>query len=176
MDMLALWDLSIPGDQKIVIPYEWVNGRSEPVLAGWGLELRQQRQLKALLIQLEGVDYEIAVGTLIFKKGASNIYYSKVNGNVALRPRCCIGPELSRQEYQDLSRARIAAGESAPPERAMFPAGKAEVLTYLERVEKKDGKERPLLKDSKSSERLDEILENRGRRQRATLHKTGGPQ
>ena len=118
----------------------------------------------------------MAVGTLIFKTGVSNIYYSKVNGSVALRPRCCIGPELSRREYQELSRARLAAGESAPPERAMFPAGKAEVLTYLERVEKKDNKERPLLKDSKSSERLDEISENRGRRRRATMHKSGGPQ
>jgi hypothetical protein len=126
-----------------VIPYEWVNGRGEPVLEGWGLESRQRRQLRALLIQLEGVDYEMAVGTLIFKKGASNIYYSKVNGNVALRPRCCIGPELSRQEYQELSRARLAAGESAPPERAMFPAGKAEVLTYLERVEKRTTRKDP---------------------------------
>src|SRR5204863_9532491 len=79
MNMSALGDLSHPGDQKIVIPYEWVNGRGEPVLAGWVLESRQQRQLRALLIQLEGVDYEMAVGTLIFKKGASNIYYSKVN-------------------------------------------------------------------------------------------------
>lgn len=159
-----------------MIVYEWVDGRGEPVLAGWVLESRQQRQLRALLVQLEGIDYEMAVGTLIFKKGMSNIYYSKVNGSVALRPRCCIGPELSRQEYQELSRARASARESAPPERAMFPAGKSEVLTYLERVEKKDDKERPLLKDSKSSERLNEILENRARRQRATLHKMGGPQ
>src|SRR4051794_29404624 len=118
----------------------------------------------------------MAVGTLIFKKGTAGIYYSKINGNVALRPRCCIGPELSRQEYQKLSRAQEAAGESVPSARAMFPAGKAAILTYLERVEKKDEKESPLLKDSKSSERLNEILANRNRRQRVTLHKMGGPQ
>lgn len=157
-----------------MIPYEWVEGRGEPVLAGWRLEARQQRQLKALLIQLEGMEYEMAVGTLIFKKGASGLYYSKLNGNVALRPRCCIGPELSRQEYQKLSRDREATGESVPSARIMFPAGKAAVLTYLERVEKKDGRESPLLKDSKSSERLNEILANRDRRQRVTLHETGG--
>lgn len=159
-----------------MIPYEWVDGRGEPVLTGWLLESRQQRQLKALLIQLEGVDYEMAVGTLVFKKGAAGIYYSKINGNVALRPRCCIGPELSREEYKKLSRAKEAAGESVPSARAMFPAGKAAVLTYVERVEKKDGKESPLLKDSKSTERLNEILANRNRRQRVTLHKMGGPQ
>jgi hypothetical protein len=164
----------ISGNHKIVILYEWTDGRGEPVLAGWDLESRQRRQLRALLIQLEGLDYEMAVGTLIFKKGVSDVYYSKINGDVALRPRCCLGPELSRKEFQDLSRARTAAGASAPSERAIFPAGKSEVLTFLERVAKKDGKERPLLKDSKAAERLLEILEDRDRRQRVTLHERGG--
>lgn len=56
----------------------------------------------------------------------------------------------------------------------MFPAGKTEVVTYLERVTKKDGEERPLLKDSKAPERLVEIQEDRRRRQRVTLHRAGG--
>src|SRR3954463_10418772 len=117
MDMSALWDLSIPGDHKIVISFEWVNGRGESVLSDWRLEPRQQRQLRALLVQLEGVDYEMAVGTLIFKKSASDLYYSKINGNVALRPRCCLGPELSRQEFQEVGRARAAAGAGTLSER-----------------------------------------------------------
>ena len=96
-----------------MILYEWVSSRGEPLLAGWQLEPRQQRQLRALLIQLEGVGYEMA-------------------------------------------------------------AGKAEVLTFLERVDKKDGNERPLLKDSKAAERLLEILADRDCRERVTIHIPGG--
>jgi hypothetical protein len=155
-----------------VIPYEWVARRGDPILGGWDLEPPQLRQLKALLLQLERVRYEIAVGTLIFKKGGSpGIYYSKINGNVALRPRCCVGPELDRREYEELQRACEVERKNAPLERVMLPEGKEEFVTYLERVTKKDGKERPLMKDSNSAQRFDDIVGNRQRRQRVTLHK-----
>lgn len=157
-----------------MIPYEWVDRRGEGVLSDWQLQPRQRRQLAALLLNLEAFDFEMARNTLIFKKGARDIYYSKINGNEALRPRCCVGPELGKKEYEELRRARAEAGEDAPPEQAMFPAGKTEIVTYLERVSKKDGEEQPLLKDSKASERLREIQEDRRRRQRVTRHRTGG--
>lgn len=157
-----------------MIPYEWVDRRGEGVLSGWELQPRQRRQLTALLLNLEGVDFEMAKNTLLFKKGARGIYYSKINGNEALRPRCCVGPELDRKEYEELRRARAEAGEGAPSEQAMFPAGKTVVVTYLERVTKKDGEERPSLKDSKAPERLVEIRDERGRRQRVTVHRGGG--
>lgn len=156
------------GDHKIVIPYEWIGRRGEPVLAGWELEPRQRRQLKALLIQLELVDYELAVGTLIFKKGSSGIYYSKINGNVALRPRCCVGPELDSEELKALNDGRYGAKESF-----LSPAGRAEVVTYLEQVDKKDGKERPSMKDSRAPGRLAALRESRRLRQRVVLHKGG---
>lgn len=157
-----------------MIPYEWVDQRGEGVLSGWQLQPRQRRQLMALLLNLEGVGFEVARNTLIFKKGARDIYYSKINGNEALRPRCCVGPELGRREYEELRRARAEAGEGAPPEQAMFPAGKTEVVTYLERVTKKDGEERPSLKGSKASERLGEIQDDRSRRRRVAVHGEGG--
>jgi hypothetical protein len=163
-----------------MIPYEWVSRRGEPVLGGWRLDSRQQRQLKALLIDIEKYDFEMAVGTLIFKKGgstkkgAADIYYSKINGTHALRPRCCIGPELSGEEFRALRKAREKAKKEAPPESAMFPAGRAEVLTYLESVTKKDNRENPLMKDSKTGERQQDIQESRTRRQLVTLHKALG--
>lgn len=158
-----------------MIPYEWRDGRSAAVLTGWSLQPKQRTQLRALLILLESYDYEMANGTLIFKKGGTpDIYYSKINGNVALRPRCSLGPELSHGEYEELRLARLADGEPPPPDRAMTPAGRTEVMTYLERVDKRDQKERPLLKDSKAPGRLSEIRKSRKCRKRVTFHREKG--
>lgn len=137
------------------------------------MEERQRRQLKALLVNLERVDYEMASGTLIFKIGGSEfsgIYYSKINGIVALRPRCCIGPELTSQEFEkecEISRRRQV---NLPLETTMAPSGRAEILTYLERVRKKDGKEDPGRIQSTAPTRMREIQENRRYRRRVTMH------
>jgi hypothetical protein len=157
-----------------VIPYEWVNARGDRVLGDWDLEPRQRRQLKALLRDLERYDYEMALNSLIFKKGgagAADIYYSKINGVQALRPRSSLGPELTPEEFRDLSKVKADAGDDAPPERAMLVVGRAEVLTFLERVTKKDNAENPLMKDSKASERLQGIREHKALRGLVVFHR-----
>lgn len=154
-----------------MIIYEWLDRRGDPLLGGWRLEARQRRQLKTLVLSLEAVDYEMANGTLIFKKGgAPDVYYCKLNGDVALRPRCCLGPELSAEEFQHLREVR----KLSPPETARFPAGKAELLTFLERVSKKDQVEDPPMNRSSAPNRLQEIKDNRQARQPVTFHETGG--
>jgi hypothetical protein len=157
-----------------VIPYEWVNARGDRVLQNWDLEPHQRRQLTALLRNLEKFDLEMAFNTLIFKKGgarAADIYYSKINGVQALRPRSCLGPELTAEEFRDLCSVRAKAGDAAPPERAMLVAGREEVLTFLERVTKKDNAENPLMKDSKAPERLQGIREQRALRRLVVFHR-----
>jgi hypothetical protein len=141
-----------------VIPYEWVNLRGDRVLGDWDLEGSQRRQLKALMLDLEKYDLRAAVNSIIFKTGVRDVYYSKINGTVALRPRCCIGPDLSPRERRDL------AGRSAPPD------GVVEIVTYLERVSKKDNKEHPLLKDTQASKRIVQVGTNRECRRRVVLH------
>jgi hypothetical protein len=145
-----------------VIPYEWVDRRGQAVLEGWALEKRQMRQLRMLLLRIEGTDYEVANGSLIFKKrGAEGLYYIKVNGNEALRPRCCLGPELDREEL------RRAALEASPEKKS--------ILTFLERVTKKDGVEDPPMKSSKYRERAALIEEDRQNRKAVKMHHQGGP-
>jgi len=146
-----------------VIPYEWVDRRGQAVLEGWVLEKRQMRQLRVLLLRIEGTDYGVANGSLIFKKGgAEGLYYIKVNGNEALRPRCCLGPELDREEL------RRAGLEANIPE-------KKSILTFLERVTKKDGVEAPSMKSSKCRERVASIQEDRQNRKAVKMHHQGGP-
>jgi hypothetical protein len=162
---------STDGDHKFVIPYEWVTQRGEGVLSGWDLEGHQRRQLTALLVDLEGVDLAAALGTLIYKKGGKNangIYYSKINGVQALRPRCSVIPDLSNLEREVLRRARKERGESAIPDDA-----KIETVTYLEGVTKKDNKETPLMTESQAVKRLREIIAERTRRQEIVSHKRG---
>jgi hypothetical protein len=122
-----------------VIPYEWVDRRGKLLLTDWQLEANQTRQLKALLRTLEQVDLEIAAGSLIFHMGGG-IYYSKINGEVALRPRSCVGP-----------------GDPAR-------------LTFLERVRKRDGVEEPLKKDSKAPERMEQIRSDSEAHRRVRMH------
>lgn len=55
------------------------------------------------------------------------------------------------------------------------PSRKADALTYLERVSKKDGREDPLLKDSAAAERMKEIEESRSRRKLIVMHKRKKP-
>ena len=159
-----------------MIPFEWVSRRGERALADWRLDSRQRRQLTQLLVDLEKYDYEMALDSIIYKKGAAtkkgaaDLYYSKINGNVALRPRCCVGPEMTEEEFKLVVRARKALGLSEPHWRARLPEGKSEIVTYLERVTKKDKIENPLMKDSRSGERLQEIKEDRNRRRAVVFH------
>lgn len=157
------------GDHKFVIPYEWTTRRGEGVLSGWDLEGRQRRQLTALLVDLESVPYEVAFETLFFKKKGkkgTDIYYSKINGTQALRPRCSVVPALSDAEREALNRARQERDEEAIPR-----VSKIEPITYLERVTKKDETEKPLMAESQAMDRLSEITAQRSRRQEVIFHK-----
>ncbi|HSL81498.1 MAG TPA: hypothetical protein VLF66_01900, partial [Thermoanaerobaculia bacterium] len=107
-----------------MIPYEFVDRRGDRLVTDWPLEARQMRQIKGLLIRLEQVDRGLAVGSILFKMKLRHVYYAKIRGEVALRPRVCIGPVFDEE------------------------------VTFLERVEKKGGHERPSLETSRAPERL----------------------
>jgi len=98
--------------------------------------------MKGLLLRLEQADRDLAVGSIIFKMKLKDIYYAKVNGEVALRPRVCIGPETDGH------------------------------VTFLERVEKRDGQEQPSEKRSLAPQRMRELEEGSARKTRVTMHKT----
>lgn len=124
-----------------MIPYEYVDRRGDRVVSDWPLEARQMRQMKGLLIRLEQVDRELAVGSILFKMKLRHIYYAKIRGEVALRPRLCIGPAFDDE------------------------------VTFLERVEKKGGRERPGVEASRAPERLRALRDGTGTRARVALHK-----
>lgn len=124
-----------------MIPYEYVGRRRECLVTDWPLEASQLRQMKDLLVRLEQVDREVAVGSIIFKKGLKDVYYAKINGQVALRPRLCIGP------------------------------GGDHRVTFLERVVKRGGKEQPSLDSSAAPERLEALRDGSATAERVTLHK-----
>lgn len=96
-----------------MIAYEYVEyaaqGRDriivERVITDWSREKRQRRGLKARLVMLAQVDRDQAVGSLIFKTETEGIYYAKIRGNVALRPRLCLGPKDPDAEVTFLQRA-----------------------------------------------------------------------
>jgi hypothetical protein len=97
-----------------VILYEYVeyaqeNGRRiiiERVITDWPPGERRQRvALKVRLTMLAKVDRNQAVGSLIFKTSTEGIYYAKIRGNVALRPRLCLGPKKANEEVTFLQRA-----------------------------------------------------------------------
>lgn len=68
-------------------------------------ERRQRVALKTRLAMLSKVDRNQAVGSLIFKTSTEGVYYAKIRGNVALRPRLCLGPKSSNDEITFLQRA-----------------------------------------------------------------------
>jgi hypothetical protein len=97
-----------------VISYEYVEyevqGSSrvikDRVITDWPPGERRQRvALKVRLQMLEQVDRNQAVGSLIFKTDTEGIYYAKIRGNVALRPRLCLGPVNADSEVTFLQRA-----------------------------------------------------------------------
>jgi hypothetical protein len=96
-----------------VILYEYVEsvvraGRrmvTDRVITDWPAEQRQRRGLKARLVMLLQVDRDQAVGSLIFKTKTEGIYYAKIRGNIALRPRLCLGPKDPEREVTFLERA-----------------------------------------------------------------------
>jgi hypothetical protein len=140
-----------------VILFQWVSRRGHTVIDDWELEAQQARQLKVLLVGLEGADFELANGSLIFKTRLPGVYYSKINGNVALRPRCCLGPALDSEECREVGMSP--------------PSAKEDALTYLERVSKKDGKEMPSREDSAAPGRNEEIEASRASRRLISRHR-----
>jgi len=84
------------------------------VITDWSREKRQRRGLKARLVMLAQVDRDQAVGSLIFKTDTDGIYYAKIRGNVALRPRLCLGPANPVTEVTFLQRATEVNFEVTP--------------------------------------------------------------
>lgn len=84
------------------------------------------------------------MGSVIFKLKLPGIYYAKVKGRVALRPRCCIGPN------------------------------DGERVTFLERVHKTGGVESPSLRDSKAPQRMQEVIDTPHAARRITFHREVG--
>ena len=105
-----------------MISYEYVeyaaDGRDrvivDRVITDWSREKRQRRGLKARLVMLAQVDRDQAVGSLIFKTETEGIYYAKIRGNVALRPRLCLGPRDPDVEVTFLQRATEINFKIAP--------------------------------------------------------------
>lgn len=121
-----------------MIPYEYVelsmwSGRrivTDRVITDWPVEHRQRRGLKARLVMLLQVDRDQAVGSLIFKTKSEGIYYAKIRGNVALRPRLCLGPKDAEREITFLERAQENNFKTVPPdasERALVRMKEVEV-------------------------------------------------
>ena len=89
-------EYAIQGRNRVIV---------DRVITDWSREKRQRRGLKARLVMLAQVDRDQAVGSLIFKTDAEGIYYAKIRGNVALRPRLCLGPANPDREVTFLQRA-----------------------------------------------------------------------
>lgn len=128
-------------DQEIVIPYELVSRRGDRLITDWAIEANQRRQMRNLMLNLEATDRDQAVGSIIFKLPIAGVYYAKINGRVALRPRCCIGP------------------------------GGDHRVTFLERVHKKDKVETPKVQQSGSGDRMRAVSEGNAIIQRITFHR-----
>lgn len=127
-----------------MIPYEYVDRRGDQLVTDWPVETAQWRQLRVLLILLEKTDRDQAVGSVIFKLKLPGIYYAKINGRVALRPRCCVGSH------------------------------NGERVTFLERVQKSGGVESPGLRESKAPERMQEVTDNPRASRRVRFHRETG--
>lgn len=130
-----------------MIPFEVTVARQGRVLTDWPMEEQQWRKLKGKLGMLESTDRDQAVGSILnHVKRMAEVYYIKINGAVALRPRCCVGH------------------------------GSSERVTFLERVWKKDMVETPSKKDSKAPERLAALRGGGIKDTRITFHlkKRGG--
>lgn len=127
-----------------MIPCECVVPKEGRVITDWVLEEAQLRQVKVLMRLLEQADRNLAAGSIIFKlpgKLMKGIYYAKVNGSVALRPRCCVGP------------------------------GADDKVTFLERVQKIGGEETPSRRNSKALARKESIANGSLEYGPITLHK-----
>lgn len=123
-----------------MIPYEVTLDRDGRLLTDWSMEDQQRRKLKGKLGMLEVIDRNQAVGSIIVQAGIGEIYYMKINGKVALRPRCCVGN------------------------------GSGETVTFLERVTKKDKVEKPSRKDSEAPKRLSALRRDELLRTKVTFH------
>lgn len=117
-----------------MIRYEYVGRRGRREMTDWPLDVRQQRALNRQLDLLGAVDRSQAVGSVVHKVQGPGLYKIKVRGNVQLRPRLCFGPL----------------------------EGEDEVVTLLQRVEKKGNKETPSAAAAaeQALNKIDEITEN----------------
>lgn len=130
-----------------MIPFEVTVAREGRLLTDWPMEDQQLRKLKSKLGMLESTDRDQAIGSILnHVKRVAEVYYIKINGTVALRPRCCVG-------HVDSER-----------------------VTFLERVTKKDMVEAPSKKNSKAPERLAALRRGQIKDARITFHlrKRGG--
>lgn len=98
-----------------MIRYEYVDRRGRREMTDWPLGHRQRRALNRKLDILKQVDRRQALRVVVFKVKGPGLYKIKVTGNVQIRPRLCFGPLASE----------------------------VEVVTLLQRVDKKDGQESP---------------------------------
>ena len=101
-------------------------------MTDWPLEANQKRQLKSQLIVLESVDRVQSVGSILHKRSrVSGIYYAKINGKIALRPRCYIGPEddqvtfLERVQKKDQVEAPTTLNSKASERMQAIQSGAA---------------------------------------------------
>jgi hypothetical protein len=135
-----------------VIPYEYVeyedrDGRRviiERVISDWTREDRQRRALKTRLVMLLQADRNQAVGSLMFKTKEEGIYYAKIRGNVALRPRLCLGPKDTDNE-----------------------------VTFLHRATEKDMIVTPRDADKRAAARMKEVLQDDSRRLKIRVKNLG---
>lgn len=97
-----------------MIPYEYVEYEArdgkrvilDRVITDWTREKRQRRALRVRLVMLSQVDRDVAVGSLMFKTEEEGIYYAKIRGSIALRPRLCLGTKDPAKEVTFLQRAQ----------------------------------------------------------------------
>ncbi len=99
------------------------------------LSPRDRRGLNFQLDILKRVDRRQALRRVVFKVKGPGLYKIKAKGDKQLRPRLCFGPLGSDSE---------------------------EVVTLLQRVEKKDGREKPSSTESaaRSLKKIQEIRED----------------
>ncbi len=84
-------------------------------MTGWPLDHRQRRALNRKLDILRQVDRRQALRVVVFKVKGAGLYKIKVKGNVQLRPRLCFGPLAEMEVVTLLQRVEKKGGQESPP-------------------------------------------------------------
>lgn len=88
-------------------------------MTDWPLDRRQRRALNRRLDQLRQVDHKQAIdGSLVVKIKGPGLYKTKVRGNLQLRPRLCFGPLDGEIEVITLLQRAQKKGNKPDPPRA----------------------------------------------------------